>query len=189
MLVERTSFHARATLFGKLVRVTAQFFWVAAARQLKKITQVPTCSCRTLEMQAVQSRSQGTAQGGGSAARSALSQAQQRALIPQSTLDYPTQRLYASAIFGVLQALKAYETYRAYTATYPEQYNGAAAKWWLFDLAYLIALWILQIPWLQFSFLKTILLAFLMGIVDLLLFAIPVVSLWKFLVKGSCSAY
>lgn len=152
------------------IRVTAHFFLGGAK---SKSSRVPTCSCRTLEMQAVHSRPQGTAQG---STRSALSQAHQRALIPQSRLDFPTQRLYAIAIFGALQAFKAFDTYKAYTAPYPEQYNGAFLKWWLIDFGYLVALWIVQIPWLQFSALKTIALAFLMGILDLLLFAIPLVG-------------
>lgn len=103
--------------------------------------------------------------------------AHQIALIPSSRMEFPIQRRWAAAIFVLLQTLKISDLWKVYTAAYPEQYNGILMKWFLIDAAYLIALYIAKIPWLQFSLLKTILLSFFMFWVDFMLFAMPIVSL------------
>ncbi|KAI9013365.1 hypothetical protein CLU79DRAFT_890506 [Phycomyces nitens] len=109
-------------------------------------------------------------------AGAAIPVAHVRSLIPSSRVPFPTQRSYSAAIFVLLQALKAYDIYTAYTASYPEQYSGFMLKWWLFDIAYLIALWIAKIPWLQFSGIKTIVFCLGFMFLDALIFEIPVMA-------------
>lgn len=122
-------------------------------------------------MQAAQ-RSPGTANG----TPPSISAAHQRALIPSSSLEFPTQRLYAISIFVLLQALKLYDAYGAHLSSHLEQYSGILLKWWFIDSVYMFALWVLQIPWLQFSGLKSICLALLLILIDLLIFTISPVS-------------
>ncbi|KAF7728475.1 hypothetical protein EC973_006028 [Apophysomyces ossiformis] len=126
-------------------------------------------------MQPTQSR-QGQATG-------VLPAAHQRALIPPSTLEFPSQRLYALSIFVAAQALKLYDVYGAYWASYPEQYSGVLLKWWLIDTLYMLLLWVVKIPWLQFSGLKTMLLTLVLITFDVVLFSLPSVALSGALVK------
>lgn len=102
--------------------------------------------------------------------------AQQRALIPATRMEFPTQRLWAFSIFVLLQALKAADFWRAYMAAYPEQHGSPLGKWCLVDIIYLFALYFAQIPWLQFSLLKTVLLSISLCYIDFLAFSIPIVS-------------
>ncbi|KAI9311595.1 hypothetical protein BX666DRAFT_1996701 [Dichotomocladium elegans] len=123
-------------------------------------------------------------QGRGQNAPTAIPLTHQRALIPASFIEFPTQRLYAISAFVLLQAFKLYDVFLVYYAHYPEEYNGILLKWWLVDAMLLLALWILQIPWLQFSFFKTgWLIAFLMG-VDVLLFSLPSATISAAFVKA-----
>ncbi|ORY99344.1 hypothetical protein BCR43DRAFT_489127 [Syncephalastrum racemosum] len=115
--------------------------------------------------------------------QSALASAQQRALIPQSTIDFPSQRYYALSLLAVLQGLKLYDLVNVYSAAYPEQYSGMLMKWWLLDALYLFGLWILQIPWLQFSGIKTILFVILTCFINLVLFALPSAAISSALFK------
>ncbi|KAI9250213.1 hypothetical protein BDA99DRAFT_564180 [Phascolomyces articulosus] len=113
-------------------------------------------------------------QGGNPNASSATLVAHQRALIPSTSIEFPTQRLYAISIFVGLQALKIFDIYSIYTAAYPEQHSGTFFKWWIIDAMYMIALWIVQIPWLQFSVFKTGGLTLILFFIDLLIFGIPI---------------
>ncbi|KAI7868786.1 hypothetical protein BDF14DRAFT_1790894 [Spinellus fusiger] len=108
-----------------------------------------------------------------SAASSAVPIAHQRALISPLRIPFPTQRGYAIALFVVLQSIKAYDILLSHRATYDGQYSGMMLKWWVWDIAFLTALWIVKIPWLQFSGLKTIVLSLLMMVFDAVLFEIP----------------
>ncbi|KAL0073492.1 hypothetical protein F4703DRAFT_1947459 [Phycomyces blakesleeanus] len=108
---------------------------------------------------------------------SSIPVAHNRALIPSNRVPFPTQRIYAVSAFVLLQTIKAYDIFITYTASYPEQYSGFMLKWWLFDVAYLIALWIVKIPWLQFSTFKTILLSLSIMALDAVIFEIPVMAI------------
>lgn len=112
--------------------------------------------------------------------------AHQIALIPNTRMEFPTQRRWAVAIFVVLQSCKIVDLFKVYTAAYPDQYNGILMKWFLIDAAYLVSLYIAKIPWLQFSLLKTILLTILVFWVDFMLFAMPIVSCYTVTYCFSC---
>ncbi|KAI9267839.1 hypothetical protein BY458DRAFT_556205 [Sporodiniella umbellata] len=105
-----------------------------------------------------------------------IPQAHQRALIPSSTIDFPVQRRWAASIFVALQAWKATDLVLVYQATYPEQYNGILLKWWLIDALYFFALYVAKIPWLQFSALKTLILATMLLWLDLAAFSAPTIG-------------
>lgn len=105
--------------------------------------------------------------------------AHQRALIPATRMEFPTQRLWAFSIFVLLQALKAADFWRAYMAAYPDQHSGLLIKWWFIDFIYLLALYFAQIPWLQFSLLKTLLLSAFLCWIDFLVFTAPIVSVLR----------
>ncbi|KAG1471634.1 hypothetical protein G6F56_002012 [Rhizopus delemar] len=105
-----------------------------------------------------------------------IPQAHRRALIPPSVIDFPVQRRWAVSIFVALQAWKVADLFSVYRATYPEQYNGIMLQWCLIDALYIFALYIAKIPWLQFSGLKTLILAFLLLWIDLALFSVPSVG-------------
>ncbi|KAI8337024.1 hypothetical protein BC941DRAFT_513687 [Chlamydoabsidia padenii] len=99
--------------------------------------------------------------------------AQQRALIPPSVMDFPLQRLMVTAIFGLLQMIKIFHGFQALTAAYPEQYDGICFKWWMADGLFIFVLYILRIPWLQFSSFKSIFLFTLLMTMDVLIFVGP----------------
>lgn len=102
--------------------------------------------------------------------------AQQRALIPPSVMDFPLQRLVVTAIFGLLQTIKVFYSFRVLSATYHEQYNGICGWWWTIDALFILTLYILRIPWLQFSTLKSFFLITVLMTVDVLLFMGPQVK-------------
>ncbi|CEP16331.1 hypothetical protein [Parasitella parasitica] len=110
--------------------------------------------------------------------------AHQIALIPNTTIEFPTQRLWAASIFTLLQSIKIIDIFRVYTAAYLDQYNGILIKWFFIDAAFLWALYMVKIPWLQFSFLKTVLLIFTMFWVDFIAFAMPIFGISSVLFKG-----
>jgi nucleoporin POM152 len=110
-------------------------------------------------------------------------EAQRRALIPSSRMEFPIQRRWAFSIFVLLQAWKAADLLVIFTATYPEQYNSYLAKWWFIDSIYLVALHVAKIPWLQFTVLKTTFLIFLLMFVNFIVFALPIVRSFKQLEK------
>lgn len=146
----------------------------ARAAAFKDLTLLVSLCCfdgNRIQMQAAQQP-----QGGGGR-DTAIPFTHQRALIPASTIEFPTQRLYATSAFILLQALKLYDVYLVYTAHYPEEQSSKLLKWWAFDCLYLFVLWIMQIPWLQFSKFKTIALAILLATIDLFIFSIPSVCM------------
>ncbi|CAO0793001.1 unnamed protein product [Mucor circinelloides] len=110
--------------------------------------------------------------------------AHQRALIPATRMEFPTQRLWAFSIFVLLQALKAADFWRAYMAAYPDQHSGLLIKWWFIDFIYLLALYFAQIPWLQFSLLKTLLLSAFLCWIDFLVFTAPIYGFGFVLFRG-----
>ena len=115
-------------------------------------------------------------QGGNPNASSATLVAHQRALIPSTSIEFPTQRRYAMSILIALQGFKLFEAITINSALHPEQHTYSFLKWLFIDCLYLIALWIVQIPWLQFTFNKTIFFGLVLFLLDLLVFRIPLVS-------------
>ncbi|CAO3696453.1 unnamed protein product [Umbelopsis ramanniana] len=75
--------------------------------------------------------------------------------------------------FGLLQSLKIVDLIQLYWTSHPENYGGSLFKWWCLNLLYLFTLWIVKIPWLQFSNTKTLVLALLVLLVNPILFALP----------------
>ncbi|KAI9491678.1 hypothetical protein BDB00DRAFT_831699 [Zychaea mexicana] len=124
-------------------------------------------------------------EGGGSQnASSATLVAHQRALIPSTSIEFPTQRLYALSIFVVLQTVKLTDLLQVnFAASYPEEYAGIFIRWWILDALYMAVLWIVQIPWLQFSSLKTMLIIAGFFFLDLFLFVFQPVAFFGFLLK------
>ncbi|KAI8393455.1 uncharacterized protein BYT42DRAFT_551090 [Radiomyces spectabilis] len=108
----------------------------------------------------------------------------QRALIPPTTLDFPTQRLYAISFFVLLQAFKLYDAINVYWTSHPEQYSGVLIKWWIIDVLYIALLWIVKIPWLQFTAFKSIFLAVLLTMLDVAFFVLPSAMLSGVLLKA-----
>jgi nucleoporin POM152 len=98
------------------------------------------------------------------------------ALIPSSTMEFHVQRQWAAGIFVGLQAWKLADLLLVYTANDPEQYSGMLLKWGISDTLYLLALYIARIPWLQFSLLKTIMLAIAFIVFNNVAFVDPTVS-------------
>ena len=115
-------------------------------------------------------------QGGNPNASSATLVAHQRALIPSTSIEFPTQRLYAISILIALQALKLFEALTINSALSPGQHTFAFFKWVIIDFSYMFALWIVQIPWLQFTVRKTVFYGAILAVLDLLVFRIPLVS-------------
>jgi nucleoporin POM152 len=105
--------------------------------------------------------------------RRTKSHAASRALIPDRFIDFPSQRLWAVAIFGLLQAMKVVDLVHLYWTWQNGNYGTLLLKWWSFDLLYLFALWIVKIPWLQFSNTKTLVLALFVLITNPIIFALP----------------
>jgi nucleoporin POM152 len=102
--------------------------------------------------------------------------AHRRARIPSSRMEFHVQRRWAAAIFAALQAYKMTDLVLVYAAVYPEQHGGLLLKWLFYDTAYLIALFFVQIPWLQFTLVKTLFLITFMVIFNVVLFTVPTVS-------------
>ncbi|KAI8979759.1 hypothetical protein BDF20DRAFT_835729 [Mycotypha africana] len=105
--------------------------------------------------------------------RPRLTEAERKALIPSSTMEFAIQRRWAVTIFVCLQAMKIADVFRRFTAAYPEQYEGLVLKWWMLDALYFIILHIAKIPWLQFTPLKTIFLICVMLVTNFILLAVP----------------
>ncbi|KAF8250238.1 hypothetical protein K440DRAFT_659681 [Wilcoxina mikolae CBS 423.85] len=76
---------------------------------------------------------------------------QQEPWIPLNVLDAPTQRLYAIAIFGALQAYKLYDLSRLYADDGEITMIWFYMKWWLLDVSFFWYLPSFRIPWLRFS--------------------------------------
>jgi nucleoporin POM152 len=71
-------------------------------------------------------------------------------LIPLNVLDAPTQRLYAIAIFGALQAYKFYDLSRLYADDGEITVVWFYMKWFLLDAGFFWYLPIFKVPWLRF---------------------------------------
>ncbi|KAJ5766447.1 uncharacterized protein N7511_004063 [Penicillium nucicola] len=92
-------------------------------------------------------------------------------LIPESTVDAPTQRLY---VVGFYFALHAWRLYESWTESDNEP-TGLLVKWMFIDLVFLFCLQSLRIPWLEWTF-PTTLALFLLHVVGngFLMFRIPI---------------
>ncbi|KAI5817083.1 hypothetical protein BZA77DRAFT_387080 [Pyronema omphalodes] len=71
--------------------------------------------------------------------------------IPLSVLDAPTQRLYAFAIFGALQAYKFYDLTRLNADDGDITTLWFYMKWWILDSGFFWYLPTFKIPWLCFT--------------------------------------
>lgn len=72
-------------------------------------------------------------------------------LIPHEILDAPTQRLYAAAIFGILQAWKLYDLHRLYSDDDHIDTLWFCMKWWCLDVGYFWGLPSFRIDWLRWN--------------------------------------
>ncbi|KAI8973029.1 hypothetical protein BDB01DRAFT_749580 [Pilobolus umbonatus] len=104
-------------------------------------------------------------------------EAHRRAFISSTTMEFPVQRRWAASIFILLQAWKLSDLLLTYTSTDPTLSSTHMVKWWIYDTLYLIVLYIMRIPWLQFSLLKTIVLIFTLLMTNLILFVMPTFSM------------
>ncbi|KAI8344547.1 hypothetical protein BC941DRAFT_387222 [Chlamydoabsidia padenii] len=103
----------------------------------------------------------------------ALPPAHELALIPASFMDFPLQRLVATSVFTLLQLLKIYHVARVLIATYPELYDGTLFWWCCIDAIFVIILFFLRIPWLQFSRIKSAFIITSLMLFNMLVFAGP----------------
>jgi nucleoporin POM152 len=99
-----------------------------------------------------------------------------RALISPSTIEFPTQRLWACSIFVLLQSLKALDFFALYGSRFPDQYSGITFRWCVIDTIFMLVLHLVKIPWLQFRLLKTVLLTLLMCWLNMSIYSFTAVS-------------
>ncbi|OLL22675.1 Nucleoporin POM152 [Neolecta irregularis DAH-3] len=90
-------------------------------------------------------------------------------LIPDTMVDIPTQRMYAIAFLGMLQALKLYDFYRLTSPTDDMTELAFAFKWLLTDGLALYLLPVFRIPWLCFQPSTTLIQIAVMFAIDLML--------------------
>jgi nucleoporin POM152 len=78
-------------------------------------------------------------------------------LIPEDVIDAPTQRLYAVAVFVLLQAWKFYDIARLYAADGDSISElWFCVKWLVLDGCFFGFLPILRIPWINFNTMFTL---------------------------------
>ncbi|KAI8060399.1 uncharacterized protein B0P05DRAFT_557984 [Gilbertella persicaria] len=106
------------------------------------------------------------------------------ALIPPSVMEFPVQRRWAATIFAALLAWKATQFISLWTSSDPELYSRVLFKSFLLDTLYFSVLYIVKIPWLQFSLLKTLLLIFGMYGIGACTFSLPFLGVSTLLTKG-----
>jgi len=68
--------------------------------------------------------------------------------IPLNYCDGPTQRLYAVSAYVALQALKLSYWLELFHSVYAAEENGFIL-WLLIDIAFIMALYYLRIPWME----------------------------------------
>jgi nucleoporin POM152 len=71
--------------------------------------------------------------------------------IPPSIVDPPTQRLYLSALFALLQAYKLADAIQQQQATLPDDFNSLLLKWIAVDLAVVSLIKFLRVPRLDWG--------------------------------------
>lgn len=91
------------------------------------------------------------------------------ARIPLDYCDGPTQRIYAVSAFVFLQALKVYYCLGIGRSDYAAEFFGFIL-WLSLDVAFLMALNYLRIPWLELPVIRLIVAVFILTIVNYVLF-------------------
>lgn len=94
---------------------------------------------------------------------------QSNARIPLEYCDGPTQRIYAVSAFFFLQALKLYYWLGIARSDYAAEFFGFIL-WLALDVAFLMALNYLRIPWLELPVIRMIIALFVLVVVNFVLF-------------------
>ncbi|KAF9934608.1 hypothetical protein FBU30_001372 [Linnemannia zychae] len=97
------------------------------------------------------------------------------ARIPLEYCDGPTQRIYAVSTFVFLQALKLYYWLGIARSDYAAEFFGFIL-WLALDVAFLMALNYLRIPWLELPVTRLIVALFILTIVNFVLFTAREIS-------------
>ncbi|KAG0213836.1 hypothetical protein BGX28_003510 [Mortierella sp. GBA30] len=97
------------------------------------------------------------------------------ARIPLEYCDGPTQRMYAVSVFVSLQAFKLYYWLGIARSDYAAEFFGFLL-WLSLDVAFLMALNYLRIPWLELPVLRLIIALFVLTIVNFVLFTAREIS-------------
>ncbi|KAG0258256.1 hypothetical protein BG011_003411 [Mortierella polycephala] len=97
------------------------------------------------------------------------------ARIPLEYCDGPTQRMYAVSVFVFLQALKLYYWLGIARSDYAAEFFGFIL-WLTLDVAFLMALNYLRIPWLEMPVIRLTVAIFLLAIINFVLFTVREVS-------------
>ncbi|KAF9091295.1 hypothetical protein BGX23_005297 [Mortierella sp. AD031] len=100
---------------------------------------------------------------------------QSNARIPLEYCDGPTQRIYAVSAFVFLQALKLYYWLGIARSDYAAEFFGFLL-WLSLDVAFLVALNYLRIPWLELPVIRMIIALFLLTIINFVLFTAREIS-------------
>ncbi|KAF8923388.1 hypothetical protein EDD21DRAFT_448724 [Dissophora ornata] len=97
------------------------------------------------------------------------------ARIPLEYCDGPTQRMYAVSAFVFLQALKVYYWLGIARSDYAAEFFGFVL-WLSLDVAFLMALNYLRIPWLELPVIRMIVALFVLTVVNFVLFTAREIS-------------
>jgi hypothetical protein len=91
------------------------------------------------------------------------------ARIPLDYCDGPTQRLYAVSAFVILQAFKVSYWLGISRSDYAAEFFGFIL-WLLLDIAFLMALNYLRIPWMELPVIRLVVAVFTLTIINYVLF-------------------
>lgn len=94
---------------------------------------------------------------------------QSNARIPLEYCDGPTQRIYAVSAFVFLQAMKLYYWLGIARSDYAAEFFGFIL-WLALDVAFLMALNYLRIPWLELPVIRMLIALFTLAIINFVLF-------------------
>ncbi|OBZ91822.1 hypothetical protein A0J61_00138 [Choanephora cucurbitarum] len=110
--------------------------------------------------------------------------AHRRALIPSAFMEFPVQRRWAAAVFMALVGWKLTQFIALWTSSDPELYSRVLIKSFFFDAAYFFGLYIVKIPWLQFSLVKTLFLIFCTYGIEVCTFSLPFLGVSSLVAQG-----
>lgn len=94
---------------------------------------------------------------------------QSNARIPLEYCDGPTQRIYAVSAFVFLQALKLYYWLGIARSDYAAEFFGFIL-WLALEVAFLMALNYLRIPWMELPVIRMLIALFVLAIINFVLF-------------------
>ncbi|KAK5823283.1 hypothetical protein F5H01DRAFT_362975 [Linnemannia elongata] len=100
---------------------------------------------------------------------------QSNARIPLEYCDGPTQRIYAVSAFVFLQAMKLYYWLGIARSDYAAEFFGFIL-WLALDVAFLMALNYLRIPWLELPVIRMLIALFTLAIINFVLFTASEIS-------------